>query len=163
MYQEWAKNAPAESLNSTWDESLLAAELRALRIEEFDYRAAEAEARALLQALAAGNAADGEILLQRRPETGIWASLWTLPQADDDAATREWFRTHVEGDFASTEGLAPVAHAFSHYKLELQPLRVRPVALRARVGDNDDLRWVARDELNTLGIPAPIRRLLTGA
>ena len=84
-------------------------------------------------------------------------------QADDAAATRDWFHTHVEGDFAVTEGLAPVAHAFSHYKLELQPLRVRPVALRARVGDNDDLRWVARGELTSLGIPAPIRRLLTGA
>jgi A/G-specific adenine glycosylase len=39
---------------------------------------------------------------------------------------------------------------------------MRPVALRARVSDNDDLRWVGRDELDSLGIPAPIRRLLTG-
>ena len=28
---------------------------------------------------------EGRILLQRRPPTGIWASLWTLPQADDEA------------------------------------------------------------------------------
>jgi A/G-specific adenine glycosylase len=34
------------------------------------------------------------------------------------------------------------------------------VALRARVADNDDLRWVARGELAALGIPAPIRKLL---
>ena len=105
---------------------------------------------------------DARVLLQRRPATGIWASLWTLPQADDDARSRTWFDAHVEGDFAGATPLPAIAHAFSHYKLELQPLRVRPVALRARVSDNDDLRWVGRDELDSLGIPAPIRRLLTG-
>ena len=40
---------------------------------------------------------------------------------------------------------------------------VPEVAMRDAVGDNDDLRWVARGELTSLGIPAPIRRLLTGA
>jgi A/G-specific adenine glycosylase len=34
------------------------------------------------------------------------------------------------------------------------------VALRARVADNGDLRWIARADLATLGIPAPIRKLL---
>jgi A/G-specific adenine glycosylase len=39
-------------------------------------------------------------------------------------------------------------------------LRLRGVALRDRVGDNDDLRWVACGEFASLGIPAPIRKLL---
>ncbi|GAB3749080.1 A/G-specific adenine glycosylase [Lysobacter olei] len=105
----------------------------------------------------------GRILLQRRPTRGIWASLWTLPQAEDEAGAKAWFEDHVAGELLRGDQLAPIAHALSHYKLELQPLRVRPVALRTHVGDNDDLRWVARDELESLGIPAPIRRLLTGA
>jgi A/G-specific adenine glycosylase len=104
--------------------------------------------------------ANGEVLLQRRPPTGIWASLWTLPQADDACAARAWFEGKLRGDFDSAEPLPSIAHAFSHYKLQLQPLRLRGVALRARVDDNDDLRWVARAELNSLGIPAPIRKLL---
>jgi A/G-specific adenine glycosylase len=31
------------------------------------------------------------------------------------------------------------------------------------VSDNADLRWVARDELATLGIPAPVRKLIETA
>ncbi|RDZ29752.1 A/G-specific adenine glycosylase [Lysobacter silvisoli] len=104
--------------------------------------------------------AQSRVLLQRRPPTGIWASLWTLPQADDAAAARLWFDAHARGDFTAAEALAPVAHAFSHYKLELQPLRWRGIALREAVRDNDGLRWVARAELAELGIPAPIRKLL---
>jgi len=107
--------------------------------------------------------AEGRILMQRRPPTGIWASLWTLPQAEDASGAQAWFDGHVEGELSSGDTLAPIAHAFSHYKLELQPVRVRPVALHTRVGDNDDLRWVKRGELESLGIPAPIRRLLASA
>jgi len=104
--------------------------------------------------------ASGEVLMQRRPPTGIWASLWTLPQADDVASSRGWFERELHGDFGAALTLRPIEHAFSHYKLRLQPLRIGNVALRERVGDNDDLRWVARGELAALGIPAPIRKLL---
>ena len=103
---------------------------------------------------------EGEVLMQRRPAAGIWASLWTLPQADDAVSSREWFERQLLGDFTAAEPLPAIDHAFSHYKLRLQPLRMRGVALRDRVGDNDDLRWVARREFASLGIPAPIRKLL---
>ncbi|MGV8942064.1 MAG: A/G-specific adenine glycosylase [Lysobacter sp.] len=102
----------------------------------------------------------GEVLLQQRPPVGIWASLWTLPQADDEATARDWFERHLQGSFDTGEPLPSIAHAFSHYKLDLHPRRWREIALRDAVGDNDDLRWVACEQLATLGIPAPIRRLL---
>jgi A/G-specific adenine glycosylase len=102
----------------------------------------------------------GRILLQRRPPAGVWASLWSLPEADSHAHARRWFEAHVEGDYDNGEPLDTIAHGFTHYHLDLQPLRWREVAALAAVRDNDDLRWVAHDELITLGIPAPIRTLL---
>lgn len=104
--------------------------------------------------------AQGRILMQRRPPKGIWAALWTLPQADDDALARDWFERHLSGDFGRAQALPPIDHAFSHYRLQLQPLRWRGTEARGRIGDNDTLRWVAREELSSLGIPAPIRKLL---
>jgi len=102
----------------------------------------------------------GRMLLQRRPPAGIWASLWTLPQADDADAARAWFERHIGIGYDSGEPLPSIAHAFSHYKLQLQPRRWRGVALQACVGDNDELRWVGVEDLAALGIPAPIRRLI---
>ena len=104
--------------------------------------------------------AQGRVLLQRRPPAGIWASLWTLPQADDEAGARDWFEHRLRGDFDQGEVLPVVAHAFSHYRLALQPHRWHGIAPRDAVGDNGDLRWVELAALSTLGIPAPIRRLL---
>ncbi len=104
--------------------------------------------------------ADGRLLLQRRPPTGIWASLWTLPQDDTEAGLRTWFAQAIDGDFDAAEAMAPIVHTFSHYRLHLQPLRLRRVAPSDRVGDNEAQRWVTRAELAGLGLPAPIRKLL---
>ncbi|WP_434982309.1 A/G-specific adenine glycosylase [Xanthomonas arboricola] len=104
--------------------------------------------------------ADRQILLQRRPPTGIWASLWTLPQAETDSGMRAWFDKHIDGNYDRADELPLIVHTFSHYRLHLQPLRIGKVALRPAVRDNDDLRWVARADLASLGLPAPIRKLL---
>ena len=103
---------------------------------------------------------EGRVLLQRRPPTGIWAALWSLPEASDHEAARDWFQRHASGDYDRGVPLAAIAHGFTHYRLQMQPLAWREVALRAAVGDNDALRWVAFDELPSLGIPAPVRTLL---
>jgi A/G-specific adenine glycosylase len=102
----------------------------------------------------------GRTLLQRRPPTGVWASLWSLPEAEAPADARAWFDAHVRGDYDTAEPLDPIAHGFSHYRLDLSPLLWRDVAAVDAVRDNDDLRWVSVDELAGLGIPAPIRKLL---
>ena len=102
----------------------------------------------------------GQILLQRRPPVGIWASLWSLPEAVDHEAARDWFQRHLDGDYDHGEALPEVPHVFSHYKLRMHPLRWPALAARDVVRDNDDLRWVDRAGLKSLGLPAPIRKLL---
>lgn len=104
---------------------------------------------------------DGRILLQRRPPTGIWAALWSLPEADDADAARILAGSHARL-VTSGEALAPVPHGFSHYRLLIHPLHWRDVTPRTRVGDNDDLRWVPPAAFDAIGLPAPIRRLLEG-
>jgi A/G-specific adenine glycosylase len=100
------------------------------------------------------------VLLQRRPAAGVWAALWSLPEAPDVGEARAWFERHVSGDYDAGEAIPPIAHAFTHYRLQLQPLRWNNVAMRPQVADNDDLRWVDRTQMDSLGIPAPIRKLL---
>jgi len=104
--------------------------------------------------------AHARVLLQRRPATGVWAALWSLPEAPDDDSARGWFDRHVAGDYDAGETVPPIAHAFTHYRLLLRPLRWSNVAMRPQVADNDDLRWFDRAQFASLGIPAPIRKLL---
>lgn len=104
--------------------------------------------------------AQQRVLLQKRPDTGIWAQLWTLPQAEAGSMLQDWFDAHVDGSLEDAEELPVLQHTFSHYKLHLQVLSRQVHGLRV---EEPTLRWVARDELPTLGLPAPIRKLLEGA
>jgi A/G-specific adenine glycosylase len=103
---------------------------------------------------------DGRVLLERRPPTGVWAGLWSLPEAADaDVGARmlcgrAGLDLHLEG------GLAPFRHAFSHYRLDVTPVLLRAARTDGRVGDDPDLGWYAGDDLAALGIPAPVRTLL---
>ena len=102
----------------------------------------------------------GRVLLQRRPQTGVWASLWSLPEHADIADARAWFDRNADGDFDGAVAGDAIIHGFSHYRLQIHPHRIANVRPRAVVGDNDDLRWAARAELQAIGLPAPVRRLI---
>jgi len=104
--------------------------------------------------------ANNRVLLQRRPSTGVWAALWSLPQHEDIADARAWFERHVDGDFTTARALPALEHGFSHYRLRIHPRRVSVNGLRATVGDNTDLRWATRPDLDAIGLPAPVRKLL---
>jgi A/G-specific adenine glycosylase len=86
--------------------------------------------------------ARGELLLERRPERGIWGGLWCPPVVE---GRRTPARAYAK--------LVPIHHAFTHYDLELRPVRVRANGTHA--GD-----WVKLRALSRYGLPAPVRKLL---
>lgn len=103
---------------------------------------------------------DGRVLLWRRPPTGIWASLWSLPQHDDIEAAQAWFQRHLDGDLASARALPALDHGFTHFRLRIHPQVITVNGMHAAIGDNPDLRWASRAELAAIGLPAPVRKLL---
>jgi A/G-specific adenine glycosylase len=102
---------------------------------------------------------EGRMLLQRRGPQGVWSGLWSLPEAQDsDSAWREAQR-HAQIEDARS--LAAFVHVFSHYRLQIQPLLFDNAAPTQAIADNNDLRWYTIADLAALGLPAPVRSLLT--
>ena len=103
------------------------------------------------------------VLLERRPPTGIWGGLWSLPEAADEAALA--VRAGELGAANTLARLAPLTHTFTHFKLDIEP-RLADCDVRAPRGARE-LRdeasaWVLLDELDAYGMPAPVRKLLEG-
>ena len=71
-----------------------------------------------------GDEAGLTVLLERRPAPGIWGGLWSPPQFDDESAALEWCGREL-GSVELTERLEPIDHAFTHFDLRLNPVRVR--------------------------------------
>jgi A/G-specific adenine glycosylase len=99
---------------------------------------------------------DGAILLERRPPSGIWGGLWSLPEFDTEARLHEWLAT--QGASQETEPLAPVDHAFTHFRLRIHPRRLVADPPQA-VADADGRGWYTPEQPPG-GLPAPVERLL---
>ena len=100
------------------------------------------------------------LLLQKRPPTGIWAGLWSLPEIDSTLQAEAWCQTALgcRGDIEPP--LAPFRHAFTHFRLHITPLPVwvAPVLQAQQPG----LQWLTLTQALQAGIPAPVRRILLG-
>lgn len=112
--------------------------------------------------LAEREGADGEpeVWLTRRPDTGIWAGLHCPPVFD----SREALCAALPADQLDQlhDGDA-TAHALTHRELRLHPVRlVWPTALAAVMPGGGEGRWVRREQLAEVGLPAPVRPWLAG-
>jgi A/G-specific adenine glycosylase len=98
------------------------------------------------------------VLLERRPAPGIWGGLWSPPQFDSAAAALDWCRREIGEPEAELEAMAPIDHAFTHFDLRLNPIRVR-CSPGAKVREGDDRLWYSLSEPPRVGLPQPIRQL----
>ena len=103
----------------------------------------------------------GALLLERRPPSGIWGGLWCFPECDPaaDVAATCGSRYGV-GPVTVTE-LAPIAHVFTHFKLDVHPILVEIGGdCGAAVADPGEMRWYPPGAFADLGLAAPVKRLI---
>lgn len=102
---------------------------------------------------------DGEVLLERRPPSGVWGGLWSFPETTDATAARALAHEAALRP-AAPRALAPFTHVFSHFKLEIAPLRIDCECTGTIVAEPADRRWLPIPEAMALGLPAPVLQLL---
>jgi A/G-specific adenine glycosylase len=97
---------------------------------------------------------DGAVWLAKRPTPGVWAGLYCLPLFEDRLALQAG--VHARFQSCLQEGTA-FKHVLTHKDLYLHPVRLN---LPRRVCLGLDGDWVSTEQLLTLGLPAPIKKLL---
>jgi A/G-specific adenine glycosylase len=103
-----------------------------------------------------------QVWLVQRPERGVWAGLWSLPEFDDTAT----FDDTTDAWPGSAEALPSFTHVLTHLDWRLHPVRWTLPARTgaARVAEMLSAwptgRWFSRDEALAAGLPAPLRKLL---
>lgn len=110
-----------------------------------------------------------EVLLALRPDSGIWGGLWSLPEMPvdtvpfdaelaEDAALE---RAREFGNPSTANMVGELTHVFTHFRLLIRAIRVDVAGLTARDAANGPaLRWLSLDDLDAVGTPAPVRKLL---
>jgi A/G-specific adenine glycosylase len=86
-----------------------------------------------------------EVLLEKRPSSGIWGGLWCFPEAQHNA----------EGEL-----LQPLEHGFTHFRLRIYPL-LKEIERKPERAEAPGRLWLDLDDVLGAAIPAPVKTLAT--
>ena len=101
----------------------------------------------------------GELMLQRRPPTGIWGGLWSFPEFSDQASALASLAKPPNNMLS----LPVISHTFSHFRLHLTPLLVEQAddLLVKGVMEQDAWVWYKTGLPFSGGLSSAAQRLLT--
>jgi A/G-specific adenine glycosylase len=110
----------------------------------------------------------GEVLVDRRPPGGLLGGLWEFPRVelggggDPGAALGRGVREALGLAVRATERLPDVTHAYSHFRVTLEPWLCAPSRGkgRLRAGEGQEARWIAVDRLEDLPMSTADRKLM---
>lgn len=99
----------------------------------------------------------GEVLLEKRPASGIWGGLWSLPEcaADSDIAQSVASLGYI---VEKCEAMPVLTHGFTHFRLSIAPWRVN--VQRIAHAEMPGRLWVSLADAQEAALPTPVRRIL---
>jgi A/G-specific adenine glycosylase len=104
--------------------------------------------------------ADQAILLEKRPDAGIWGGLYSLPEISNEDDTQSWCHRYLGAVAINAERAAAIEHAFTHFDLRIEPIVVDLDNRPGQVLDSDSWLWYKPTQPLTIGLAAPIATLI---
>ena len=103
----------------------------------------------------------GALLLERRPPSGIWGGLWCFPECGSAAEAEAACRARFGIRPATVTALAPIAHGFTHFRLDVHPVLVEVEDdCAGAVAEPGERGWYPPGAAVNLGLAAPVKRLI---
>jgi A/G-specific adenine glycosylase len=103
---------------------------------------------------------ENRILLERRPEVGVWGGLYSLPELSNDEEPRAWCARSLNARVDASRELPRIDHAFTHFELAIAPTLLELEDTASIIMDRADRLWYKPGMQPKLGLAAPIAALL---
>ncbi len=100
----------------------------------------------------------GEILLERRPNQGIWGGLWSLPELSPTQIAVPHVQQTLGMETETLEVLPVLSHTFTHFKLEITPQPLQLTGRRPSLPPN--MQWLGLTDAIAAALPTPVRTLI---
>lgn len=101
----------------------------------------------------------GNVLLERRPPTGIWGGLWCLPELPVEQDLFEVLHARYALKGRTVRELERVEHGFTHYSLSIFPVEIAITGKVVRAMDTG-VMWIKLEDALGAALPAPVKRIL---
>jgi A/G-specific adenine glycosylase len=101
----------------------------------------------------------GEVLLERRPPTGLWGGLLSFPEVAGVPDAQPWCIQKLGILPEEIIPWPPYPHTFSHFKLKITPLEIRLNTPLDRVMEGCGVVWYNMISVRG-GLAAPVQKLI---
>jgi len=127
-----------------------------------------------LMLISANTYAEAAIMLEKRPNRGIWGGLWGFPEFERNDVLFAFVKQHLpkparqqkklsDNLIVATAKLPPIRHIFTHFTLQ-----ITPVVITVDKRHNNPLgadyaritQWFPLNALPSVGLAAPVAKLL---
>jgi A/G-specific adenine glycosylase len=98
---------------------------------------------------------ENRVLLEKRPPSGIWGGLWSLPEGGSIKNIEDKLGLTAKNPCR----LPPVEHRLSHMRILIRPI-LATAGAATQVKCNEDQNWFAQSDQTGLGLPKPVAELL---
>ena len=102
----------------------------------------------------------GAVLLEKRPPSGIWGGLWSLPEVDIEDDAMSYCATHWSISAHADKQGEPFRHTFSHYHLDITPCWINASGEMNEIREQRETVWCDLEKLSKVGVPKPVASLL---
>lgn len=101
-----------------------------------------------------------EVLLEKRPASGIWGGLWSFPELTERDVVAEWVQTRLGVAVGEPRVWDTVSHSFSHFDFDMTPVEVEVRADDGVVMEAGRWLWYNTRNPENVGLAAPVAKLL---
>lgn len=102
------------------------------------------------------------LLLERRPPSGIWGGLWSIPECPGHIENvQKWFQQKYAMNISIVQTWELFHHDFTHLRLDITPLIVQITDSESHRFRQSDINLVSLDKSLNRGIPAPVLELIS--
>ena len=103
----------------------------------------------------------GEVLLEKRPPTGVWGGLWGFPECSSEVDIKQWCEAQWQLQVIDIQNWAELRHTFSHFHLDITPVRVTVMPSQSLIMEAERFVWYNIAQPDERGLAAPVRQLLS--
>lgn len=101
-----------------------------------------------------------EVLLEKRPNIGIWGGLWSLPECQSINDAHHIASEKYACKIGKPLALPSFRHTFSHFHLDITPVIAQVKTISPELMEAEQIIWYNTNKQQAIGLPQPIKTLL---
>jgi A/G-specific adenine glycosylase len=100
-----------------------------------------------------------EVMLEKRPSSGIWGGLWSFPEISVTENPQQSAQQRYGIRAKCSPALSTLTHVFTHFRLQIEPQPMQVLSIQPQAREAGII-WLPLEDAIGAALPTPVRKIL---